>query len=78
MQNVMVQILERLNTLLEADGSRLSLVEMKGDQVVVGFQPGQAGACTECVMDPETLAMLVKEAVAHQLPAIDKVTLVTH
>lgn len=78
MQQTMEQILARLNSLLEADGSRLWLVEMKADTVTVRFEPGSDGACEQCVMDPATLEMLVREAVAHQLPAIDTVTLVTH
>lgn len=75
MREELERIIGRLNSLLESDGSRLSVVEMKGDALTIRFEQGPDGPCEQCVMDTGTLEMLVREAVANQLPAIGKVTL---
>jgi Fe-S cluster biogenesis protein NfuA len=70
------EVFAKLNSLLGADGSRLTLVEAKGDELVARFEQGQNGECESCVVDADTMEMLVREALANHLPTISKVTLI--
>jgi Fe-S cluster biogenesis protein NfuA len=76
MKQEIEQVLARLNSLMADDGSRLTLVEVKGDAVTIRFEEGEAGQCESCVIDGDTLEMLVREAVANHLPAVGNVTLI--
>lgn len=76
MQQEIDEVLAKLNSLLAGDGSKLTLVEVKGDSLVARFEQGDAGACERCVIDTSTIEMLVHEAVTNHLPSITKVKLV--
>lgn len=75
MKHEVEQVLGRLNSLLESDGSRLTLVEAQGDTVTVLFEQGQPGACERCAIDGDTVEMLIREAVSNHLPAVRDVTI---
>jgi hypothetical protein len=69
-------VLARLNSLIGADGSRLSLVEAGGDSLTVRFEMGGDAACERCAIDKDAMEMLVREAVTNHLPTITNVHLV--
>lgn len=76
MQSELDQVLGRLNSLLQSDGSRLVLVDANGDSIVLRFEAGQAGTCERCAIDLNTMEMLVREAVNNHLPAIKNVRMI--
>lgn len=75
MEQQIKEVFTKLNALLSSDGSRLTLVEVKGDSLVARFEQGQNEACAACAVDAETMEMLVREALANHLPTITNVTL---
>ncbi|HZP30263.1 MAG TPA: hypothetical protein VFC99_15015 [Acidimicrobiia bacterium] len=67
-------VVERFNSMLEADGARIDVVGTEGDTLTVRYVAGAAGGCEACVLDPDDLESLVGEALQRQGSPLRRVT----
>ena len=77
MQESLEGVIEKLNTLLAGDGSRVTLLSATADDVTVRFERGVAGDCEACAIDPDAVEMLLREAITNQTRTTKSVHIVT-
>ena len=67
-------VVDRFNSMLEADGARLEVVSAAADALTLRYVGAAEGACEACVLDPDDLELLVGEALQRQAGAALAVT----
>ncbi|HMR34230.1 MAG TPA: NifU family protein [Amaricoccus sp.] len=70
-------VIEKINMLLASEGSRLTLLDSRGDEVTVRFDRGGQADCESCAIDPDTVEMLLREAITRESRTIRNVKIVT-
>ncbi len=74
MNEQIVFVLDRFNSMLAADGARVEMVAIDGGTLRLRYVAGPAGECDACVLDPDDLEMLIGEALAGKAPDVSTVT----
>lgn len=78
MQESLDGVIAKLNTLLAGDGSRITLLSSTDTDVTIRFDRGGPGDCEACAIDPDTVEMLLREAIVNQTKTAKTVHIVTN
>lgn len=62
MQQQIDEVVEHLNTMVSIDGGSVELAGQTSDTISIRYAPGSNEDCPACVLEPESLAMWVQEA----------------
>lgn len=77
MQESLEGVIAKLNTLLASDGSHIELLSSTETDVTIRFDRGGPGDCEACAIDPDTVEMLLREAIQNQTRTAKTVHIVT-
>ena len=70
-------VVAHFNRIVEPDGGSIQLVAVEGNVLQVSYDPGTSEECAECVLEPNDLRELIKEALELQDKSITEVELVS-
>ena len=68
-------VVQHFSRMVEPDGGAIELVSIEGPKMTVRYKPGTNEECQDCVLDPNDLRELIKEALERQDPNITEVEL---
>lgn len=68
-------VVRHFSRMVEPDGGAVEIVSVEGATLTVRYSPGVNEECADCVLDPDDLRELMKEALERQDPAITEVKL---
>jgi Fe-S cluster biogenesis protein NfuA len=69
-------VVEQFRRMVQPDGGSIELVTVEGGIMKIRYNPGKNEECESCVLNPEDLCELMKEAAERQDPSITRVELV--
>jgi Fe-S cluster biogenesis protein NfuA len=76
MLNAAQTVVEQFKRMVQPDGGSIELVAVEGGTMKIRYNPGKNEACESCVLNPDDLCELMKEAAERQDPSIVRVELV--
>ena len=68
-------VVRHFSRMVEPDGGAVELVSVEGATLTVRYRPGVNEECQDCVLEPDDLRELMKEALERQDPGITEVKL---
>ena len=71
------RVVSEFGEIVKPDGGKLSVLSCDGSLLRIRYTPGKNEECESCVLAPETLQLMITEALHDHAPEIESVRIET-